>query len=68
MWLVKTFSLLSKETEIGLPELGTSAMPLLASVAFSQDCTVEVISSDKYPGLVTETALNNFVPSAGALL
>jgi hypothetical protein len=29
------FSLLSKEAEIWLPELGTSAMPLFANVPFS---------------------------------
>ena len=53
---------------IALPELGTNAMPLFVSVRFSQACTVEVRSSDKYPVLVTETALNSFVPKAGALL
>jgi hypothetical protein len=42
------FSLLSKETEIALPEVGTSAIPLLASVPFSQACTVGVTSSERY--------------------
>jgi hypothetical protein len=68
VWLVKMFSLLSKETEILLPELGTRAIPLLVSVPLSQACTVEVISRDKYPVLLTDTALNSFVPRAGALL
>jgi hypothetical protein len=54
--------------EIALPDVGTSAIPLLASVPFSQDCTVEVRPSDKNPALVTESALNSFVPKAGALL
>jgi hypothetical protein len=62
------FSLLSKETEIWLPELGTSAMPLLAKVPFSHASTVEVKFSDRYPVFVTETALRSLLPSAGALL
>jgi hypothetical protein len=62
------FSLLSNDTEIALPEVGTSAIPLFASVPFNQDCTLEVRSSDKKPVLVTDTALNSFVPSAGAVL
>ena len=68
MWLVKIFSLLSKETEIALPEVGTSAIPLLARVPFSQAYIVEVTSSERYPVLLTETAPNSLVPSAGALL
>jgi serine/threonine protein kinase len=59
--------LLSKETEIELPGVGTSAIPLFASVPFSQLCTVEVRSNCRYPIELTETALNSFVPSAGAL-
>jgi len=52
---------------VALPERGTSAMPLFDSVSFSQLGTVDVTSSDKYPVLLTDTALNNFVPNAGAL-
>ena len=42
VWLVRMFSLLSKDARILLPELGTGAIPLLVNVPFSQACTVEV--------------------------
>src|SRR5579859_6279707 len=67
VWLVRRFSLLSKEIEIALTGVGTSAIPLFARVPFSQLCTVEVRSSCRYPIELTETALNSFVPSVGAL-
>jgi hypothetical protein len=66
VWLVKRFPLLSKETAIGLPGVGTSAIPLLVNVPFSHACTVEVRFSDRHPVLDTGTALRIFVPSAGA--
>jgi hypothetical protein len=62
------FSLLSNETEIWLPELGTNAMPLLANVPLSHASTVELRFSDRYPVFVTETALRSLLPNAGALL
>ena len=72
VWLVRVFSLLSNDTRIELPGLGTRAMPLFAmplfAVPFNQACTVEVRSNERYPIVDTGTALKIFVPSCGALL
>jgi hypothetical protein len=69
-WLVEAASLLSKLTEIELPGLPMSTMPLLA-VPLSHACTAEVTSTttkslawDVFAGMLP--AINR--PAGGALL
>jgi hypothetical protein len=61
-------SMLSMDAKMALPEVGTSAMPLLACVSFSHACTVEVTFNDRKPVVRTGTALRILLPSVGALL